>query len=64
MARRAPTLFQWSVFPAFFFGSMAVAIWLIGLGVAPPVAIAPPLYVAFLLLAILERIYPLHADWN
>jgi sterol desaturase/sphingolipid hydroxylase (fatty acid hydroxylase superfamily) len=61
--RRAPAIFQWSVFPAVFGATIAAAIGLIEAGLAPPAAILGPQLAAMALIAVLERVYPLHRAW-
>jgi len=64
LPRVAPAWFQWSVFPVVLCASIIWAIALIDSGTNPPVAILGPQLVAFAILAVLERIYPLHTSWN
>jgi sterol desaturase/sphingolipid hydroxylase (fatty acid hydroxylase superfamily) len=62
--RRAPPGFRWLVFPLVLGASTAAAIALIQRGVDAPIAILGPQLMAFVVVAILEHVYPLHRDWN
>ncbi len=62
--RTAPALFQWSVFPVVFCASVAATIALIESGMNPALAIIGPQLVSFTVVALLERVYPLHPSWN
>jgi sterol desaturase/sphingolipid hydroxylase (fatty acid hydroxylase superfamily) len=61
---RAPLAFQWLVFPVVLCGATAAGIGLIDAGMAPPLAILGPQLGAFAIVALLERVYPLHEDWK
>ncbi len=62
--RVAPAAFQWSVFPLVMGGSVAWSIYWMATGVSAPVAILVPQISAFVVVAILEHIFPYHRSWN
>ncbi len=61
--RRAPLVFQWTIFP---FVMIVVVAWswqLMVSGVNPALAILGPQLAAFVTVAVAEHIYPYHRSW-
>jgi sterol desaturase/sphingolipid hydroxylase (fatty acid hydroxylase superfamily) len=63
-AARAPGAFAWLVFPGVLIAATAAGIALIDAGVAPPLAIIGPQVASAVVVALLERAFPLHEGWN
>lgn len=62
--RRAPLLFRWGIFPLVMAAAI-LATWMqIQGGVAAPLAILAPQFVAFAVVAVFEHIYPYYRSWN
>lgn len=63
-SKPAPTVFKWTVFPVVMGSAILVAWWLMQRGVSPPVAILGPQFAAFIIVAVLEHVYPHRTSWN
>ena len=60
---RATTIFSWTVFPVVLAAGAAAGIWMIDRGVEPWQVIPPVSLGTFLLILVLERIFPYQQSW-
>jgi sterol desaturase/sphingolipid hydroxylase (fatty acid hydroxylase superfamily) len=63
-ARRGEKLFAWTVFPVAMFGSVGLAILMLGRGANPLLAFALPALLGYAIVIAGERLYPHVSDWN
>jgi sterol desaturase/sphingolipid hydroxylase (fatty acid hydroxylase superfamily) len=60
---RATTIFSWTVFPVVLTAGVATGLWMIERGIEPWQVIAPVSLGTFLLVLVLERIFPYQERW-
>lgn len=57
-------VFAWTVFPVVFGGAVASTIAIMDMGVSPAFAFLGPLVLSFVVIGLLERVFPYCPDWN